>query len=136
MRETIADLGLFVLRLVLLVAFASVARKQIQSSRWARLVVLWIGASLVLGFVDQYRICSQALTCDVGGPGAAWYYVRTVGGSWAMLNAVTFLAIILLLVYRRRTLSAELFARNREIIYAFLAGVAAMFATVFNWASF
>jgi|SRR5882724_11949551 len=136
MLEIIADLIVFVLRLVLLVAFASVARKQIQGGRWTRLLVLWIGAWLVLGFVDQYRICSQGLTCDVGGPGAAWYYLRTVGGSWAMVNAVTFLAIILLLVYRRRTLSVELFARNREITYAFLAGVAAMFATVFIWKSF
>ncbi len=136
MLETIADLGVFVLRLVLLVAFASVARKQIQAGRWARLVVLWIGASLALAFTDHYRICSQGLTCDVWGPGAAWYYLRIVGGSWAVLNALTFLAIILLLVYRKRTLSAELFARNREITYAFLAGVAAMFATVFMWESF
>ena len=136
MLDIIADLGVLVLRLVLLVAFASVAKKQIQGGRWARLVVLWIGASLVLGFVDHYRICSQGLTCDVGGPGAAWYYLRTVGGSWATLNAVTFLAIILLLLYRRRTLAPELFARNREITYAFLAGVAAMVATVVIWESF
>jgi hypothetical protein len=131
MVEVIVDLGSFVLRLMLLVAFAAVARRQIQRARLPNLAVLWTGSSVLLGVFDHYRICSQGLTCDVGGPGAAWYYLRTVGGSWAALNAATFLAIILFLAYRRRALSPELFMRRREVAYASLAGITAMFGVVF-----
>ncbi len=78
---------------------------------WLGKLALWLGCSLVYGYVAYRWTCSQALTCDVGGSspyfmtGNPRYFLMYVP-LFAFIGLTTFGSTSLFIGYRFRTQKA------------------------------
>jgi hypothetical protein len=79
-----------------------VAWRLLRAGRIERLIGWWGFVSYVQGFVLYRRTCSRPMTCDVGGPDAAYHYLTHYTALYTLTGAAGFLAATLLLARSAR----------------------------------